>query len=107
MLTQRRCKNPECNEFIPYYDRRHYCTKRCKQQHYRARSEPHYRVAMNPYKHRCRNCGKKFESLTPLSKYCTRACKQSFYRQHKKLSSEKPTQTSFPDTSYTVSNALT
>lgn len=109
MPTLRKCKNPECGIMLEYWSRKFYCTNACKQQHYRARTTPHYNVSKNPYRKKCRNCGKSFTSKTPLAEYCTRGCKQDHYRQRKRIEAKnpQPIQTVFPDESYTISNAIT
>lgn len=109
MPALRKCKNPNCGVMLEYWSRKFYCTNACKQQHYRQRTTPHYHVAQNPYRKRCRYCGSSFQSRTPLAEYCSRGHKQAHYRERKRLVSDNPlpVQTTFPKSSYTISNDIT
>jgi len=106
MPQYRACKNKNCTNVIPYWDRKFFCSNACKMKDYRSRTTPHYHVKSDPYKKHCRTCGKKFEAFNPHAQYCNRACKQRFWREQQALNAEIPRQLEIPESAYTISNVL-
>lgn len=107
MSSKRVCKCKGCTNLLDLYDRKLFCSTKCKQRDYRARTTPHYDVRNNPYKRHCRCCGMKFNGFNPHAQYCSQACRQRFYREQKALKASAPRQLEIPESAYTISNTLT
>lgn len=93
-LKQKKCLNPECNNFFTPKTLRHmYCSKVCQRRHYKHSEKPRVTSGIPIRGFQCKKCGHRvliFDKDDRRTDFCSRHCERLF---HKHRADQKHTTT--------------